>query len=133
MSSEMDMIHAALKAALALPPHKEGEEYFTTSFLRQYGYSYCAKRNSEEENSIFKKVVELGITDAQPELGRHHYVTITDWYTPEKEYQGRTHEKWSLYRATPGHKGDICPYCGYDNGPNSEFRNGYDCGMCHSN
>ena len=44
------------------------------------------------------------------------------------------HYYYSFWQPLPGlEEHDICGYCGSDNGANSEYRNGYDCGVCGSN
>ena len=38
---------------------------------------------------------------------------------------------YSFWEPLPGFENhDICGYCGSDNGANSEYRMGYDCGIC---
>jgi hypothetical protein len=41
--------------------------------------------------------------------------------------------KYTTWEAAPGVNTDICVYCGYDNGPQGEGRQGWDCGMCGGN
>lgn len=45
-----------------------------------------------------------------------------------------TENFFSFISPAPGHEGhDICQYCGADNGPNGEYRQGWDCYNCGSN
>ena len=44
------------------------------------------------------------------------------------------HYYYSFWKPLPGFENhDICGYCGGDNGAESEYRMGYDCGVCGSN
>ena len=119
----------ALHQMMQRPPHKEGRVWWAD---RARPGSYSDTRHEGDEFQVFT-TWEVGV-ELEPQ-GEHatRRWNILDRcvYGPDGTLASRELVPQSSFVALTGH--DICCYCGWDNGPNGEWRQGYDCGYCGGN
>ncbi len=103
-----------------LDPHTEGSASSYQGERREFRRSF--RLNPEVPNDGESATPKWSVTDVCT-----YIVTAEGMSFVDREVYATF-----LYVATEN-GGDVCGYCGYDNGPNGESRMGFDCGMCGGN
>lgn len=123
-----DAIHERAVSSVNLEDGSWGDELGCTEFppkaygFRPDGYPYRAKI----------KRTEIGPFPEGQQVVQSWVLMDEVVYTPDRSEVQRSVSAFSIWVGGP-YAGDICVYCGTNNGPNGELRNSYDCGACGQN
>lgn len=121
-------VQAAITAAEALPAHRLGRRMFG-EFTSQ-----TSVRVSDLQWEVFeKKYGEIVLPTGSATVVRRWSVRDQCGYDNAGALAARRVSASGIYAPADGVNTDICAYCGSDNGPDGEFRQGFDCGVCGGN
>lgn len=133
MGQYPDPVVAAIAAAEASPPHRDGVPYWCQD--PDGSGLMCSARTDERFVSCTKYTVAAEIPAKGAALGVVVVWKLADRcvYDDDGNLVSRNIKPyWVFAWRGPGPR-DICGYCGADNGEAGELRWGYDCGNCGGN
>ena len=102
---------------------EESVTYWAGRSAQRFGYNI---------NEVVCTAISLITEEPNPGVVAGKITTRLRIYGPGGEMLDE-HKLVTLFVPDSMKGSDICCYCGADNGPNGEYRNGFDCYYCGSN